>query len=143
MDSLLVAVAAEWLIFVLLAQKHTLVVLHQSVAYVCQGTALHADGMHLGYLVGDGTESRNRTEGNSLEVHVEARHDDAYAAVGEFIADLHQTIVQELGLVDTDHVDVGSQQEYRSGRFNRSRSDRILIVAHYIVFGVTSVYRRL
>ena len=54
MDSLLVAVAAEWLIFVLLAEKHTLVVLYQSVAYVCQGTALHADSMHLGHLVGDG-----------------------------------------------------------------------------------------
>ena len=79
------------------------------MADVCQCTALHADGVHLGHLVGDGTERRNRTEGNTLEIHIQPRHDDAYAAVGEFVADLHQSIVQELSLVDTDHVDIRSQ----------------------------------
>ena len=56
-----------------------------------------------------GTERRNRTEGNTLETHIQPRHDDAYAAVGEFVADLHQSIVQKLSLVDTDHVDIRSQ----------------------------------
>ena len=79
------------------------------MADVCQCTALHADGVHLGHLVGDSTERRNRTEGNSLEIHIQPRHDDAYAAVGEFVADLHQSIVQKLSLVDTDHVDIRSQ----------------------------------
>ena len=37
-------------------------------------------------LVGDGTESRNRTEGNSLEVHIQSSHDNSHATVGEFVA---------------------------------------------------------
>ncbi len=65
--------------------------------------------MHLGHLVGDGTEGRNRTEGNSLVVHIQSSHDDSYATVGQFVANLNKTIVKELGFIDTDHVDVGSQ----------------------------------
>ena len=65
--------------------------------------------MNLGHLVGDGTESRNRTEGNTLEVHIQSCHDDSHATVGEFVANLHEPIVQELGFIDTHHVDIRSQ----------------------------------
>ena len=65
--------------------------------------------MNLGHLVGDGTEGRNRTERNSLVVHIQSRHDHSHATVGEFVANLHKTIVQELGFIDTHHVDIRSQ----------------------------------
>lgn len=78
----LVALPAQRFILVFLAEEHTTIIADQSMAYVGKGTASHTDGMHLGHLVGDGAEGWDRTEGDSLEVHVETSHDDAYATIG-------------------------------------------------------------
>ena len=62
--------------------------------------------MHLGHLVGHGTQRRDWAEGHSLEVHVQSGDDDAHAAVGQLVAHVDQALVEELGLVDAHHVDV-------------------------------------
>ena len=76
------------------------------MAHVCQRTALHADGMDLCYVVGNGAQCRNRAEGHALVVHVESCHDDPHATVCQFVAHVGQPVVEELRLVDAHDIGV-------------------------------------
>lgn len=63
----LVTFSTQRLIFVFFAEQNSSLIVHQTMAYVSQSATLHADGMHFGNLVCDGTQGRNRAERNSLE----------------------------------------------------------------------------
>lgn len=77
----LVTFSTQRLIFVFFAEKNSSLIVHQTMAYVSQGATLHADGVYFGNLVCDGTQGRNRTERNSLEVHIQSGNDDSDATI--------------------------------------------------------------
>ena len=108
-DGFLVALAAEWLILLRLAQQHPLVVLHLAMTDVGQRSASHADGVHLRHIVGNGAESRHRAERHPPEVHIQTCHDDADASVGQLVAYVDDAHVEELSLVDANYIDVARQ----------------------------------
>ena len=106
---------------------------------VGQVSALDADGVNLGDVVGDGTEGGHGTEGDASEVHVEAGDDDTDATVGQLVADVGQSGVQELGFVDADNVDVAAEQEDAGRRVDGRRKDVVLVVTDDILFRVSDV----
>lgn len=81
-DCFLIAITAERLVFVFLTEEYSLIVRHQSMAHVCNSSTLYADGVHFGYLIGDGAKGGNRTKGNTLVVHIKARNDDTHTTIG-------------------------------------------------------------
>lgn len=90
----LVTFSTQRLIFVFFAEQNSSLIVHQTMAYVSQGATLHADGMHFGNLVCDGTQGRNRAERNSLEVHIQSGNDDSDATVSQFVANFNEAIVK-------------------------------------------------
>ena len=64
---LAVTFAAERLIFGLLAEHHTLLVVHETVADVGQRAASYADGMHLSHFVGNGAQAGMGPKGTPLK----------------------------------------------------------------------------
>ena len=112
-DSFLVTLATQRLIFGLLAKHDALVAAHDAVTQIGEVATLHADGMHLRDIVGNGTESRNGTEGHTLEVHVQASDDYPYPTVRQLVAHVNQSVVKKLSLVNAHHVDVARQQQDR------------------------------
>ena len=108
-QSFLVTFSTQRLIFVFFAEQNSSLIAYQSMTYVSQSATLHADGVHFGNLVSDGTQGRNRAERNSLEVHVQSGYDDSDATVSQFVANFNEAIVKKLGFINTDHIDVGSQ----------------------------------
>ena len=60
---------------------------------------LHTHGMQFGHLFGQGQQQRHGAKRHAFVVEVEARHNDAVALVGQFVADLWKSFVEELGLV--------------------------------------------
>jgi hypothetical protein len=88
-----------------------------------------ADGVHLGHLFRDGHELGHRREGAPQVVLVEARRDDAHAAVGEPLAHLDDAAVEELRLVDGD--DLGLLVDARLQAL--ARGDRDGVHAHGLV----------
>lgn len=87
-----------------------MVVAHQTVADIGQGSATHTDGMDLQDLIGNGTETRYRTERLPFVVHVKTGDNNTDTFVGELVADLYEAIVEELRFVDTHHVDIFRQK---------------------------------
>ena len=69
-NSLLETVSAKWLVFCLLAQHHAMGVGHQPMAHIGQRATFHADGVHLSYFVGYGTERRHGAKGHPFVIHV-------------------------------------------------------------------------
>ena len=122
-----------------LAEQYTAVVVDNAMADVGQVSALDADGVNLGDVVGDGTEGGHGTEGDASEVHVEAGDDDADTTVGQLVADVGQSGVQELGFVDADNVDVAAEQEDAGRRVDGRRKDVVLVVTDDILFRVSDV----
>ena len=135
----LVALPAERLVFLCFAQQHALVILNGTVADVGQRTALHADGMYLGDVVGNGAEGRHGAEGYAAEVHVEPGNDDAHATVGQFVADLYQSFVEKLCLVDAHDVDVARQQQDAGRRVEWGRGYGVVVVAHHLFIAIARV----
>ena len=78
----------------------------KAMAEIGQTAATHTNGMHLCHVVGNGTQARHRTEGNTTEVHVESRHNHANAPVGKLVADINEPHVKELGLIDADNLNI-------------------------------------
>ena len=95
--------------------------------------------MHLGHLVGYGTEGRHRSEGHTLEVHVKSGHDDADTMIGQGVAHLDDAVVEELCLVDANHVDVVGQQQDASRRVDRRRLNMLLVVAHHVFLRIAHI----
>jgi len=143
LDGFLIAVSAEWFVLLGLSQQHALVVLYGTVTDIGQRATLHADGMDLGDVVGNGAERRHGAEGLSPEVHVQSGNDDAHPAVGQFVTDADQTLVEELGFVDTYHVDVGTEQQDAGRRVEWGGVDGVVVVAHHLLVAVAGVDGRL
>ena len=110
---------------------------------VSKRTTLNANGVHLRYLVGNGTERRNRSERNAFVIHIEPGNYDSYAIVRQLVAKVYKSFVQELCLVYAYNIYVGSQQQYVSRRIDRSRVNGVLVVAHYIFFRIAHIDSRL
>ena len=123
----------------LLAQQHLLFGLHQAVANVGQVAALHADGVHLGYIVGNGAEGGHGSEGHPLKVHVKASHDNAHTLVGQRVTYLYDVVVEKLSLVNAHHVDVGSLFQDGYGFFYRCRLYAVAVVAHHVLHVIACV----
>ena len=116
----MIAMAAERFVLLLLAQHNAAVARHLAVAHVGQVATAHTDGVNLRHLFGHRTEGGHRTEWDALEVHVKSCHDDALAAVGQFVANGNETLVKELRLVNADHFGgFGQEQDGRRGIYGR------------------------
>ncbi len=75
--------------------------------------------MRLIHILGDSHQGRHGSEGYALEVHVESGTYDADATGRELLAYVHDTHVEELGLVDTHYVNIIGQQQNLLRRVNR------------------------
>ncbi len=126
-----------------LAEQYAAVVVDNAVADVSQVSTLDTDGVNLGHVVGDGTEGRHGAEGNATEVHVEPRDDDADAPISQFVADVGQSHVEELGFVDAHHVDVRRQEQDAGRRVDGRRENVVLVVTDHVLLRVTHVDGRL
>ena len=116
----MIAMAAEWFVLLLLAQHNAAFARHLAVAHVGQVAAAHTDGVNLRHLFGHRTKGGHRTEGDALEVHIKSCHDDALAAVSQFVANGNETLVKELRLVNADHFGgFGQEQDGCRGIYGR------------------------
>ena len=86
---------------------------------VGQVAAADTDGMYLGHIFGRGHQHRHRPERPSRIIHIQTRHDHPNTAVGQLAADIHDAVIEKLGLVDPDNVDIGRHQQDVSRRFDR------------------------
>ncbi len=71
-----------------------------------QITTHHTDRVQLVDPLGDGEQPRDRPEGFPAKVHVGSRDDHPNAAVGDVVHHADNAVVEELGFVDRDHVDL-------------------------------------
>ena len=106
-----VALAAEWLVFVLFAEEDSFFAVDEAVGYVGLSTALDTDGMDFGHVVGYRHEGWHGPEWDAFEVHVETGGNDADALVGELVAYIGQGVIEELCFVDADDVAVCSEKK--------------------------------
>ena len=67
---------------------------------------MHADRVNLGHVLRDRHQLGHGSEGPPLKIHIETRDDDPDALIGELIAHLRKTGIEELRLVDPHHLDV-------------------------------------
>ena len=81
---------------------------HQPLRAVRGRAAAHADRERLVDVLGDRHQLRHRLEGPAAVVLVEPGHDHAQPAVGERVRHLDQARVEELALVDPDHLGVAA-----------------------------------
>ena len=125
------------------AEQYAAVVVDNAMADVGQVSAFHADGVNLGHVVGDGTKCRHGTEGRAAEVHVQSGDDDADAPIGQFVAYVGQSHVEELRFVDAHHVDVRRQEQDAGRRVDGRREDVVLVVTDHVLLGVAHVDGRL
>ena len=132
-------VAADRFVGVLRTEHHLFFVVGQAVRMVRQVAAPYADGVYFGYVLRRSHQRRHRSEGLAREVHVEARHDYPHPAVGQLPADLHQSLVEELRLVDAHDIDVRGHQQDILCRIYRRGADRAGIVRNDLLFGVSHV----
>ena len=134
-----VACSAEGFVGVGLAEENSLLGGYESVADIGEVAAADADGVGLIDIIGYRHERGHRSEGLPLEVHVEPCDDDAHAAVSQLIAHVHDTHVEELRLVDADHIAVvGKEEDVLTGIDGR-RGDDVVVVADHILLGVTHI----
>lgn len=109
--------------------------------------------MHLHYVVGNGAESGHRSEGLSLEVHVQSGYNDAHIVVGKFVADIHKVVAEELRFVYANDVNVVTAlvcltrsgqdaQDVSSTRYRRRRNG-VAVMRHNVLLRITVVYLRL
>ena len=78
---------------------------------VRQGATFHTDSVYLGYLVGNGAQSRHRTEGYAFVVHIQPCYDHTYTTVGQLVAHVNQSFVQKLRLINAYYIIVTCQQQ--------------------------------
>ena len=63
---------------------------------VSKRTTLNANGVHLRYLVGNGTERRNRSERNAFVIHIEPGNYDSYAIVRQLVANVYKNCASSM-----------------------------------------------
>ncbi len=139
----LVALATKRLVLRGFAEQHALLGIHDTMTHIGQTAAAYTDGMHLGHLVGHSQKSGYRAEGHALEVHIKPGDDDAHATVGQFVADIYQSFIEKLRLIDAHDIIVGRQKKDAGRRVNRSGRNGIAIVAHHIGFRIAHINGRL
>ena len=76
-----------------------------------QIAATHTDGVDFGNIFCYGHQRGHGAEGYALEVHVQAGHDDALAAFGQFLANFGQCIVKKLRLVNAHYLCLGGKEQ--------------------------------
>lgn len=80
--------------------------IHHSVGVAGGGSALHADGSELDHLVGHGQKLGHGSEGLAAKVLIQPGADDVHAPVGHLHAEIHDLGVEELHLLDQQHLGV-------------------------------------
>ena len=96
--------AAPRLVGALRANQDALAARDQPLCVIGGGAAHHADRQRLGDVLGDRQELRHRLERLAEIVLIEPGHDHALALIREGAADRRQLRVEELPLVDADHL---------------------------------------
>ena len=92
---------------------------------------------------GDCHEAGDGAEGLAEVVGVEAGDDDADTAVGEGLGHFDEALVEELGLIDADDLDVAVYLEHPRGILDRSTGNAVAVVGDDVKVGVTLVHRGL
>ena len=134
-----IALSAEGLVLLEFAEHHLLLASHNAVADVGQIAAAHADGVDFRHVLGNGAELGHGTEGIALEVHVETGNDDALAGIGQLVADVDESFVEELRLIDAHHVGLGREEQNGLAVLDGRRDDGVGVVAHHLVVAVAGV----
>ena len=101
--------------------------------------AAHADGVHLRHVFGRSHQRRHRAERPARVIHVESRDDHPHAVVGQLSADIDDAFVEELCLVDADHIDIRGHQQDVLRRFDRRRTDGVGVVRDDLLLRVADV----
>ena len=73
-----------------------------AVREVRGASCLHTHGMQFGYLFSQRQQQGHGAKRHAFVIEVEARHNDAVALVGQFVAHFRESLIEELGLVDVD-----------------------------------------
>src|SRR5258705_316787 len=102
-----------------ICQSHFLV---RALRLVCRLATLHADGVSLGNVFGDGEKLWHRLPGFAGVVLIEAGYYDAPSPTRQLCGNLHQVVVKKLALIDSNHLRVRLNfSEYFLGATNIGR----------------------
>ena len=106
------AVAASGLIRAFSADDDAFVRIGRTLRAVSRIAADHAYGKRLRDVFGNGHQCGHRFERLSPVILVEARNNDAFAAVGKLFADVDKVGAEELSLIDANDLRVGRKEKY-------------------------------
>src|SRR5690606_32534565 len=123
-----------------LPQKDQFVVAGFSETVVGQVPGPGTDRVHLGDIFGRGHQGGHGPEGVPLEVHIQTGDHHPDAAIGQIVADRHDLIVEELGLVYADHITAIGQDADIGGGGDRGGADLIGVVGDHHVLMVAIVH---
>ena len=99
--------------------------------------------MHLGHLVGNGTQGWHRAKGIPLEVQVKSSHYHAYAHPCQGIAYVHDMLIQKLSLIYAHHITpLGKEQDVGRG-IHRSGHDTVPLVGYHFLLAIPHIDGRL
>ncbi len=108
------------------------------------GATDHADCGKFGDAFGNREKARHWSEWLTTEVEIEAGYDNAYAAISEFLSDVDDGFVEELGFVDAyDAGVVFDMVEDFASRLDGARQDLVGIVALHVLGAITVINRGL
>src|SRR5690606_7900118 len=99
------------------------------------------DRMDLGHVFGSGHQGGHGAKGISLEVHVQTGDHHPDAAVGQVVADRDDLVVEELGLVNADHITAIGQDADVGRSGDRGGPDLIGIVGNHHLLIVADVHQ--
>ena len=137
------ALAAERLVDVGLTELDQLRAVGETVGVIGELAAFDADGVDLLDVLGDGHQERHRAERLAEVVGVKAGDDDAHAFIGKGLDDLDDAEIEELGLVDADHLDIVRDGEHLQRRIDRSGRDPVKVMGHDLNVRIAVIYRGL
>ena len=101
--------------------------------------ALDADGVDFRDILGHCHKGGHGAERLAAEIGIQAGYDYPDAHAGELLHYVDYAHVEELGLVDADHVNVSGEEQQAAGRLHGGRDDGVGIMAHHFFFGVADV----
>ena len=105
-----ITLTAEGFVLVRFAKHDLFVACHNAMTDIGECSTADADGMHLCYVVGDGTELGHWAEGLTFEVKVKTRNNHTYSAFCQFVADIDNLRVEELRLIDAEDIAIGTHK---------------------------------
>src|SRR5690606_10312670 len=101
-----VAAAATGLVRFFLAEHDLLGSVFLAEGKACRRPAAYANGIYLHHVFGNGHESGQRAERPPLVVHIQTGYNYARASIGQLVANLGESVVEELCLVDGDYLGI-------------------------------------